>query len=98
MSGSLKLENMKLKQDLFDDSPLPFELEYGQVGKIYIKIPIWDMFASPLIINIENIFGLVKLKNCADWDQDIQKEAFRLATQAALEQFELKVKQMEIFK
>ena len=80
MSGSLKLENMKLKQDLFDDSPLPFELEYGQVGKIYIKIPIWDMFASPMIINIENVFGLVKIKKSADWKVEQLKDAFKAAT------------------
>jgi hypothetical protein len=71
---------MKLKADIFDNSPIPFELDYGQVGKIYIKIPIWDMFASPMIINIENVFGLVKIKKSADWKVEQLKDAFKAAT------------------
>ena len=49
LKGDLTLENMKLK-DIFKDSPMPFRLVYGQVGRIYLKIPIWDIFNSPLII------------------------------------------------
>ena len=61
-SGTLKLQNMTLKPSLFDNSPLPFSLQYGRVGLIHIKIPFWDMFKSPLEIQIENIFGFVKFK------------------------------------
>ena len=71
MSGSLRLENMKLRSDIFDDSPMPFSLDYGQVGKIYIKIPIWDMFASPMIINVENVFGLAKIKKIGEWKTEL---------------------------
>lgn len=61
-SGNLELKNMKLKSTIFDDSPLPFSLMYGQVGRIFIKVPLWDMFKTPLEIQIEDIVGLVKLK------------------------------------
>jgi hypothetical protein len=53
---------MRLKQTLFDDSPLPFALQYGHVGKIYIKLPIWDMFKSPLVIQIEDVFAFLQFK------------------------------------
>ena len=37
LKGDLTLENMKLRQDIFDDSPMPFRLDYGQVGRIYTR-------------------------------------------------------------
>lgn len=77
LSGNIQLENMRLKSSLFNDSPLPFRLEYGQVGKISIKIPYWDMFQSPLVIEIEDVFGLVKLNPVNDWNVEKQKEIYQ---------------------
>jgi len=57
--SSVELKNMKLKASLFDDSPLPFALKYGQVGRIFVKVPLWDMFKTPLVIEIEDVIGLV---------------------------------------
>ena len=45
LTGEVELRNMKLKESLFDDWPVPFRLEYGQVGRIYLKIPIWNLFS-----------------------------------------------------
>lgn len=56
---------------MFDNSPLPFSLQYGRVGLINIKIPFWDMFKSPLEITIENIFGFIKFKDLKDWQEDL---------------------------
>ena len=61
-SGTLTLTDMQLKRTIFDDSPLPFALKFGHVGRIYLKIPIWDMFKSPLIIEIEDVFGFIEFK------------------------------------
>lgn len=57
--GSVELKNMKLKSTIFDDSPLPFSLKYGQIGRIYLKVPLWDMFKTPLVVQIEDVVGLV---------------------------------------
>jgi len=38
------------------------------VGKIYLKIPFWDMFTSPLIVEVENVIGLIKIKGMDEWD------------------------------
>ena len=43
-SGSILLTNVRLKPTIFDSSPVPFKLRYGQIGRIYAKIPLWDMF------------------------------------------------------
>lgn len=89
---------MKLKQSLFDDWPVPFRLEYGQVGRIYLKIPIWNLFSQPVIIQVQDVFGYVKLINIPDFDADVQKRAYRNATQASLEQFEIFEKQKKEIK
>ena len=78
---------------MFDQSPLPFQLDYGQVGRIYLKIPFWDMFKSPLVIEIEDVFGYVSIKEMAKWDETQVREAFKQSTQATLEQFEVFLKQ-----
>ena len=54
------------------------------------------MFKSPLVIEVEDVFGLIKLKPMAKWDEQLQREAFKLATQTMLEQFEANVRQKEI--
>jgi len=69
-TGTVLLKNMRLKSTLFDSSPVPFQLQYGQVGRIYLKIPIWDLFNSPLVIEIEDVFGLVTLKPMSMWDEN----------------------------
>ena len=58
-SGELELNNMKLKTDIFDDSPVPFKLLYGQVGKIFFQIPYLDLFNKSVVIEITDIFGFV---------------------------------------
>ncbi len=76
---------MKMKASIFDDSPLPFALHYGQVGRIFLKIPIWDMFKSPLVIEIEDVFGIVKLKSMDNWSEDSVKKQSNITTQLILE-------------
>ena len=97
ISGNLELENLQLKTTLFNDSPLPFLLQAGQVGRIFFKIPFWDMFKSPLIIEISNIFGLVKLKPKSQWVFDKYKDVYYEYVKGQLDTFELYVKrQLEL--
>ena len=83
--GSLLLRNMRLKASMFDDSPFPFALHYGRVGRIFIKIPFWDMFKSPLVIEMQDVFGLVKIKPASDWNEETQRKAVQAATQDILQ-------------
>jgi len=66
-SGEVSLNDMRLRHDLFDDSPVPFQLEYGRVGRLYFSIPFWDMFRSPVVIEVDDVFGLVKIKPMEKW-------------------------------
>lgn len=52
----------------------PLQLIYGKIGKIYIKAPIFNMFKSPLIIEIEDVLALTKIKPIERWDVEQHKE------------------------
>ena len=54
-SGTAKLENLSVKKTVLDNFPLPFRLEYGYVGKIFVDIPIRNIGSSPVRIDISKI-------------------------------------------
>jgi hypothetical protein len=76
-SGSILLKNMRLKASMFDASPVPFKLVYGQIGKIFLKIPLWDMFKSPLEIEISDVIGIVATKPISHWREEQQQTAWK---------------------
>ena len=71
---------MKLKSTLFDSMPLPFKLIYGQVGKIHLEIPIWSGFNSPVVIEVENVFGFVRPKRLDEWKEEVEIKDFQSTT------------------
>ena len=60
LNGEVHLTNVKLKATLFDSMPLPFALVYGQIGVLHLKIPVWNMLNDPLVIEISDLFALVR--------------------------------------
>jgi hypothetical protein len=56
------------------------------------------MFKTPLIIEIENVIGLVKIKPMEQWSEMQQKKAYQEHVQDLLEQFEIYVKGKLILK
>jgi hypothetical protein len=97
--GSVKLENMKLRPDIFANLPFPFEVINGQVGTINLTIPIWDNFVSPLVIEVKDVFGLVRPKHMENWKEENVQQALRASTQDYLRQhFEYKQEQMDLAK
>ena len=54
------------------------------------------MFKSPLIIEIEDVIALTKIKPIERWDVEQHKEQFQQATQKMLEKFERKLRQLEL--
>ena len=60
MSGDVLLENLQIKNTLFDNMPLPFKLHYGKVGRIFLDIPMTGIFSKPLKIELSDIFMIIK--------------------------------------
>ena len=85
MKGDVILTNMKLKQGLFDALPLPFALKFGKLGKLSLKIPVWNMFNQPLIIEITDLFALVTPRHLQDWKDEVEIKAYQSANQSTLE-------------
>lgn len=88
LTGELELKNVKIKPTIFDDTPLPYQLLVGQVGRVYIKLPIWDMLKSPIVVELEDIVGSARIKPLAQWSEAQLVEAHRETTQEILEHFE----------
>lgn len=80
---------MKLKRSLFDSMPLPFALKFGQLGSLILKIPVWNMFNQPLVIEITDLFALVTPRQLQDWNEDVEIKAYQNSNQSALEQYEV---------
>ena len=85
MNGDVKLTNMKLKANLFESLPIPFSLKYGQLGTMRLKIPVWNMFNQPLVIEITDLFALITPKPLSDWKEEVEVKAYQAANQSKLE-------------
>lgn len=59
-SGTVNLENVSIKRTILDNFPMPYRLEYGSIGKIYVEIPIRNIGSSPVKVEISNVFALLK--------------------------------------
>jgi hypothetical protein len=66
-----------LKPDLFASLPLPFALDYGEIGLISLKIPVWNMFNAPLVIEISDILAVVRPKHVKEWSEEVEVKAYK---------------------
>ena len=57
-SGSVSLENVSVKPNAFDSLKLPFRVIHGHIGKIDATVPWMNIYSSPIVINITDVFVL----------------------------------------
>ena len=50
LSGDIRLERLRLKAAIFEKIGVPFNLKYGYVGGVVVKIPWLKLGSEPLII------------------------------------------------
>lgn len=55
--------------------PVPFQLHYGKVGKIFID-GIKYILTSPLIIEISDVCVFIKPKDFSQWNEKVEMKAF----------------------
>ena len=89
LSGEVNLTNMKIKNTIFESMPFPFQLAFGQIGTINLKIPVWNLASQPLVIEIRDVFAIITPKHIKDWNEQVETKAYRNHNQNMLEQFEL---------
>ena len=85
----MHLTNMKLKPDLFASLPVPFALDFGEIGMIRLKIPVWNLFNAPLVIEISDILAVVRPKHVKEWSEEVEVKAYTERNMRRLEQQEL---------
>ena len=70
-TGEVQLLNLTIKKEIINVLNLPFfELNYGHVGKLRIKVQLPRIHLHPVKVEFENVFIHAKQKNLAN----IQKE------------------------
>lgn len=88
-SGIVKLQNLKLKSDVFREKGFPFNLEYSSIGEIHIKIPWSAWYSSPLVIKITNVFLYLTPLRPESWDEAIEKAMILKNKNFLLDKFEV---------
>ena len=87
-SGTVSLFNLQVKQSLFDSMPVPFQIHYGNIGRIFIEVPYTNIAGAPLKIEISDVFVFIKPKDFGLWKDAVEIEAFISQNLADLEKFE----------
>ena len=82
--GNVELQGIKIKKSIFERLNLPyFEIVYGYVGKINIKISL-NIWSNPIKVEISDIFILVKQKTLDELNEKAEIDKMELYKKAKL--------------
>ena len=56
---------------------------------IRLKIPVWNLFNAPLVIEISDILAVVRPKHVKEWSEEVEVKAYTERNMRRLEQQEL---------
>ncbi|CAG9310720.1 unnamed protein product [Blepharisma stoltei] len=87
-SGQILLENLSLKQDAFKNLGFPFQITSGFFGKLFVKIPWTSLKSSPVQVEIEDVFALIKPRPSSDWNEALELQNIMRSKQLILDNFE----------
>lgn len=73
-SGQILLQDLNLKSSAFNNLGLPFNLEFGFVGKISANIPWSSLSTSPLRVLIENVHVFLTPLKTENWSPENELE------------------------
>eukprot|EP00667_Euglena_gracilis_P000019 EG_transcript_19 len=95
-SGDVVLRDLKLRPDALDPLNLPVDIQRGYIGKLVMKVPWRSLKSSPTVLEIHDLYMLVKPKNWrGGYDEEALQKAEEQAKQAALNAFEARRKARE---
>ncbi|KAF6041637.1 VPS13D [Bugula neritina] len=70
LSGQVELENIPLKSSAFEKYDLPLEVKSGLVGKIKLSIPVAGLSSQPWVIEVSNVYVVVKPRPHYQYDEE----------------------------
>lgn len=88
-SGVVVLENLQLRQNIFQVLGLPFEISSSLIGKIQVKIPWSAWYSSPLSIEIKDVCIYLRPIHLDNWNESTEKSLLLQSKKYHLEQFEI---------
>mmetsp|Transcript_31579 Transcript_31579/g.54701 ORF Transcript_31579/g.54701 Transcript_31579/m.54701 type:complete len:2374 (-) Transcript_31579:14-7135(-) len=88
-SGSLNLENLRIKRDAIEAFGLPFTIKQGSIGRIKAEIPWTSLSSSPLKIEIDSVFVHIVSSPTHEWVAKNQDKRLLKEKLSALSSFEL---------
>ena len=87
-SGTVELENLKLKPDIFQVLGLPIKLLTSKIGRIQIKIPWSSWYSNPLVVNIEDLNIFLAPNSPDNWNEHDARNLIIKNKNYLLQQFE----------
>jgi len=77
IKGLVKLDNLTLKPQFFNDKDLPITLISGSIGSLYIRIDWAHLLAAPFAIEIDKVYLFVEPKDQKNIEFDAKREIQR---------------------
>lgn len=68
-SGNVDISNLRLKQSIIQQMDLPFQLRFGMIENLKMKIPWKNLSTSSIQIQIQGIYLLISPTNQATWKE-----------------------------
>lgn len=96
-NGDVTLQNLLLKEYSLDNiHPLmPFLISFGVMGKLSLKIPWTKMKSEPVLVEISNVFLVLKPKTESVYNEMAENYKENNIKQNELEKYELKKKKVK---
>ena len=87
--GDVELKGLEIKGSAFDAFNLPISVLKGSIGHFKLKIPWKALGSSSVVVEISDVYLLVRPKKDCIWDEKEEIEKQNKLKQNKLEAFEL---------
>jgi hypothetical protein len=92
LKRDILLENIQIKSSILDNMDLPLSLHFGKIGRIFVNIPLLFLISSPIRIEVQEVFMIVKPKDIILWKEEIVQSELVKGIKAGLEALEANFK------
>eukprot|EP01080_Neovahlkampfia_damariscottae_P010721 gene10721-3341_t len=89
VSGEVILTNLEVIDSAFDQFNLPLSVLRGTIGLFKLKIPVTSLQKNPVIVEISDIFIVLRPKKFVEWDMSKENEKTQTSKQQKLEMHDL---------
>jgi vacuolar protein sorting-associated protein 13A/C len=59
-NGDVKLQNVRLRADIFKQFKLPLELVFGRIGNLQVSVPWKSISSKPVDVTIDDVYIVVR--------------------------------------